>query len=87
MREFKIGEHSSWDPDEVIQTWDKKASILAGGEVSKDEKEEVSTPAIGSPMEKGPQVETESAEPDAGAKDAAVEPREKAASHEDITID
>ena len=47
----------------------------------------MSTPVIGSPKEKGPQVEIESVEPDAGAKDAAVEIGEKAASQEDITVD
>ena len=87
MEEFKRGEHSSWDPNEEIQTWDKKAAVLAGGEVSEDEEEEVSTPAIGSPKKKGPQVETELAEPDAGAKDVDVEPGEKATSHEEITVD
>ena len=35
------------------------------------------TLAIGSPKEKGPQVETESAEPNAGAKDVAVKIREE----------
>ena len=25
MGEYKRGEHSSWDPDEEIQTWDKRA--------------------------------------------------------------
>ena len=54
--EFKIGEHSSWDPDEEIRTWDERPALLVGGEVSEDEEEEVSTLAIGIPKEKGPQV-------------------------------
>ena len=81
------GEHSNWDPDEEIQMWDKRATMLAGGEVFEDEEEEVSTPAVGSPKDKGPPVESEPAELDVGAKDAAVEPSEKAASHEEITVD
>ena len=38
--EFKKGEHSSWDPDEEIRTWDKRATMLAGGEASEDEDDE-----------------------------------------------
>ena len=87
MGEFKRGKQSIWDLDEEICTWDKWAAVLAGGDVSKDEEEEMSTPAIGSLKEKGPQVKTESTEPDVGAKEAAVEIGEKAASHEDITVD
>ena len=40
MGEFKRGEHSSWDPDEEIRTWDKRAAVLTGGEASKDEEDE-----------------------------------------------
>ena len=36
MGEFRRGEHSSWDPDEDIRTWEKRATVLAGGEVSED---------------------------------------------------
>ena len=61
--------------------------MLASGEVSEDEEQEVSTPALGSPKEKDPQSEPELVEPDAGAKDVAVETGEKAASQEDITVD
>ena len=47
----------------------------------------MSTSAIGSPKEKGPQVQTELAEPDTRAKDVAIEIGEKVASHEDINVD
>ena len=40
MGEFKRGKHSSWDPDEEIRTWDKRAAVLVGGEASEDEDEE-----------------------------------------------
>ena len=80
MGEFKRGEHSSWDPDQEIQTWDKRAAVLAGGEVSEDEEEEVSTLVLGSPKEKDPQTKPEPVEPNAGAKDAVFETGEKAAS-------
>lgn len=50
MGEFKKGEHSIWDLDEEIQTWEKRQAVLAGGEVSEDdEDEDESTPAVGSP--------------------------------------
>ena len=32
MGEFKRGEHASWDPNQEIQTWEKRASMLAKGE-------------------------------------------------------
>ena len=47
MGEFKRGEHSNWDLDEEIQTWDKRAAVLAGGEASEDEDEEEAAPAMG----------------------------------------
>ena len=61
--------------------------MLAGGEVSEDEEEDVSTLALGSPKEKDPQTEPEPkpVEPIAGAKDATVKTGRKAASQEDIT--
>jgi len=37
MGEFKKGEHSSWDPNEEIQTWDKRTVMLVGGKASDDE--------------------------------------------------
>ena len=40
MGEFKRGEHSNWDSDEEIWTWDKRAAVLAGGEASEDEEDE-----------------------------------------------
>ena len=70
MGEFKRGEHSTWDPDKEIRTWDKRAAVLDGGEVSKDE-EEMSTSAIGSPKEMGHRDGFDHAEPNAGAKDVA----------------
>ena len=92
MGEFKRGEHSNWDSDKEIRTWDKRAAVLAGGEVSKDEEgEEVSTLAERSPKDKDPVVESE---PNVGAKtvkpvvdatDADVEPGDQTGSHENIT--
>ena len=31
MGEYKRGEHSSWDPDEEIETWRKREAVLTGG--------------------------------------------------------
>ena len=36
MAEFKRGEHSSWDPDEEIRTWEKRKALIAGGDFSED---------------------------------------------------
>ena len=36
MGEFKRGEHSSWDPDEEIWTWDKRATVLAGDDTASE---------------------------------------------------
>ena len=76
MAEFKTGEHSSWDPDEEIWTWEKRKATLAGGEVSEDEEDEdESAPAVGGPepMEIGDG--SRKSEPDVGvhvADDQAV---------------
>ena len=86
MTEFKMGKHSSWNPDEEIQTWEKRAAVLAGGEVFDDE-EEMSAPVVGSLKQVELAVGHEQVEPDEGAKDAAVGSREKSTSHEDITTD
>ena len=86
MGEFKRGKHSSWDLDEEILTWEKRAAMLAGGEVSEDE-EEMSTPAIGIPKEMGPRDGSDQAEPNAGANDVAPDVGEQAVFHEDITKD
>ena len=59
-----------------IQTWDKRAAVLVGGEVSEDEEEEeVSTSVERSPKTIEPVVE---------ATDADVEPSNQTGSHEDI---
>ena len=39
MGEYRRGEHSSSDPDEEIQTWDKRAAVLAGDKAASDEVE------------------------------------------------
>ena len=50
MAKFKRGEHSSWDPNEEIQTREKRKVVLAGGEVSEDEgNEDESALAMESP--------------------------------------
>ena len=36
MGEFKRDEHSSWDPDEEIETWRKREAVLAGAEFASD---------------------------------------------------
>ena len=88
MGEFKRGKHSNWDLDEEIWTWNKKAVVLAGGEVSEDE---VSTSTERSLKDKDPFVESK---PNVGAKtvelvveatDADVEPSDQTRSYEDIT--
>ena len=86
MGEFKRGNHTNWDLDEEIRTWDKRAAVLAGGEVSEDEVE-MSTPAIGNPKEMGPKDGSNQAESNTGAKDVAPDVGEQAASHEDIAKD
>ena len=51
MGEYKRGEHSSWDPDEEIETWKKREAVLAAGDDASDgeaEEEEVA-PAVESP--------------------------------------
>ena len=68
MREFKRGEHSSWDPDEEIRSWDKRVTVLAGGEVFEVEEEEVSTLALGSPNEGDHRTEPEPVAPIAGLR-------------------
>ena len=86
MGEYKRGEHSSWDPDEETRTWYKRAAVLGGGEVSKDE-EEMSTLAIRNPKVMGPGDGYDQAEPNTRAKDVALDVGEQVASHEDITKD
>ena len=31
MEEFKRGEHTGWDLDEEIRTWERRAAMLTGG--------------------------------------------------------
>ena len=53
MGEYKRGEHSSWDPDEEIETWKKREVVLAGGEAASDEEEDdEGAPAVESPKQK-----------------------------------
>ena len=68
--EFKRGEHSSWDPDEEIETWRKREAMLAGGESASDG-EDIDDDVV-----------PELGEPDAGAKGVVPEP-ENVAAHED----
>ena len=51
MGEFKRGEHSSWDPDEEIETWRKREAVLAGGEPGFDGEasDDEGAPAVESP--------------------------------------
>ena len=87
MAEFKRGEHSSWDPDEEIQTWEKRKAFIVGSDVSEDEEiEDESAPAAGSPKPlEG--VDHERAEPDTWAKEVVSEPVEEAASAKNIARD
>ena len=87
MAEFKRGEHSSYNPDEEIQTWEKRKVVLASGEVSEDEEnEDESTPTTESPKQvEG--VNPGSTEPNVGATDVTPESGEVAASAEDIVRD
>lgn len=88
MGEFKHSEHSSWDPDEEIETWRKREAVLAGGEDESGAKEEddEGAPVVGSPKQK-------EIEPDAGAEGVVPEledvaaPGDPAASAEDIAKD
>ena len=51
IKEYKKGEHASWDPDEEIETWKKRKTVLAAGEEASDEEEdeEESALVVGSP--------------------------------------
>ena len=86
--EFKRGEHSSWDPDEEIWTWDKRAAMLAGGEATSDEEEDdEEAPAVGSPKPKEVDVVPEQGEPDTRAEAVVSDHVETAASVEDLAKD
>ena len=67
MGEFKRGEHLSWNPDEEIQTWEKRVAVLAGGEVSDDEEEEMSAPVVGSSRQVELGVGPKQVKPNVGA--------------------
>ena len=84
MGEFKRGEHSSWDPDEEIETWRKREAVLAGGESASDGEasDDEEAPAVESPKRKEDDVIPELGEPGAGAEGVVLEPKD-AAAHED----
>ena len=83
MVEFKKGEHSSWDPDEEIRTWERRQTLMAGSEVSEDEEVEEAALAVESPKQKD-DVAPEQGELAAEAKGVVPEPDDVAA-HEDPT--
>ena len=88
MGEFKRGEHSSWDRDEEIRTWDKRAAVLAGGEDASDEEaDDEGTLVVVSPKPKEVKVVPEQVEPDAGAEAVASEHAEMAVSADDLAKD
>ena len=87
MGEFNRGEHSSWDPDEEIRTWDKRAAVLVGAEASEDEEDKDEPAPVAEGPEQAEGVDPGSTEPDVGAMEVAPESREVAASAEDITGD
>ena len=87
MGEYKRGEHSSWDPDEEIRTWEKRVAVLAGGEDVSDEDEEEVALAVGSPEPNELDVAPEQFEPDAGVEAAVSEPAETVVSAEDLAKD
>ena len=86
MGEFKRGEHSSWDPDEEIETWRKREAVLAGLEVASDEEDdEEEAPVVESPKQQEGDAVPELGEPAAGAECVVPEPEDMAA-HEDPTV-
>ena len=87
MGEFKRCEHSSWDPEEEIRTWDKRAAVLAGGEASEDEEDEDELTLAAESPKQAEGVNPGSTEPDVGATEVTLESGEVAASAEDIAGD
>ena len=87
MTEFKRGEHSSWDPDEEIRTWEKRKAVLASSKVSEDEENEDESASVVESSKQVEGVDPESVEPDMGAKEVAPEFGEVAVSAEDIARD
>ena len=87
MGEFKRGEHSSWDPDEEIETWRKREAVLAGLEVASDEEDdEEEALVVESPKQQEVEVVPELGEAAAGAEGVVPEPEDVAAP-EDPTAD
>ena len=89
MGEFKRGEHSSWDPDEEIETWRKREAVLAGGEPASDGEasDDEGAPAVESPKQKEVDVVSEHSEPDAVAEVVAPELEDVAVSAKDLARD
>ena len=83
------GKHSSWDPDEEIETWRKREAVLAGDEPASDgeSSDNEGAPAMESPKQKEVDVVSEHGEPDAGAEVVAPESKDAAASAEDLATD
>ncbi|KAL5573741.1 hypothetical protein UlMin_023338 [Ulmus minor] len=81
MAEFKKGEHSSWDPDEEIRTWERRQTLMAGGEVSEEEEVEEAALAAESPKQKD-DVAPEQGEPAAGGEGIVPEPEDAAATED-----
>ena len=86
MGEFKRGEHSSWDPDEEIETWKKREAVLAGVESASEgeDSDEEEAPVVESPKQQEGDVIPELGEPAAGVEGVVPEPKDVAA-HEDQT--
>ena len=93
MGEFKRGEHATWDPDQEIQTWEKRAAALAkGDEQFEEKKEDESSLVAGSPMHVELGDSSKQVEPEAGTRDVVGDEGYKEyavsiVSHEDITKD
>ena len=87
MGEFKRGEHSNWDPDEEIRTWEKRAAVLAGGEALEDEDEEEEQAPVAEDSKQAELVDPLSTEPDVGATEVVPEFGKVAASIEGIIGD
>ena len=89
MGEYKRGEHSSWDPDEEIETWKKREAVLAAGDDASnaEAKEEEMALAVEGPKQQEVGGDTEQVEPEAVAVAVVPEPAGTAASAEDLSKD
>lgn len=85
MGEFKRGEHSSWDPDEEIETWRKREAVLAGAESAFEDSEDEGAPAGGSLKQPEVEVVPQPDEQAAEAEDVVPEPVD-APAHEDPAV-